>query len=49
MLDRDEDGALSVANGFDLVVDVIPFEAAHAEQLLTLDTGALVAISSASA
>ena len=48
MLDRDEDGALSVANGFDLVVDVIPFEAAHAEQLLTLDTGALVAISSAS-
>ena len=48
MLDRDEDGALSVADGFDLVVDVIPFEAAHAEQLLTLDTGALVAISSAS-
>jgi nucleoside-diphosphate-sugar epimerase len=35
-------------NGFDLVVDVIPFEAAHAEQLLELDTGALVAISSAS-
>jgi nucleoside-diphosphate-sugar epimerase len=47
-LDRDEDGALSVANGFDLVVDVIPFEAAHARQLLELDTGALVAISSAS-
>ena len=47
-LDRDEDGALSVADGFDLVVDVIPFEAAHADQLLTLDTGALVAISSAS-
>jgi nucleoside-diphosphate-sugar epimerase len=47
-LDRDEDGALSIANGFDLVVDVIPFEAAHAEQLLELETGALVAISSAS-
>jgi nucleoside-diphosphate-sugar epimerase len=47
-LDRNEDGALSVANGFDLVVDVIPFEAAHATQLLGLDTGALVAISSAS-
>jgi len=29
-LDRDEQGALSVANGCDLVVDVIPFEAAHA-------------------
>jgi nucleoside-diphosphate-sugar epimerase len=48
VLDRDEDGALSVANGFDLVADVIPFEAAHAEQLLEVDTGALVAISSAS-
>ena len=47
-LDRDQDGALSVANGFDLVVDVIPFEAAHANQLLELDTGALIAISSAS-
>ena len=46
-LDRDEQGALSVANGFDVVVDVIPFEAAHAEQLLALETGALVAISSA--
>ena len=39
---------MSVANGFDLVVDVIPFEAAHAKQLLGLDTGALIAISSAS-
>lgn len=47
-LDRDEDGALSVANGFDLVVDVIPFEAAHAQQLLGIDAGALIAISSAS-
>lgn len=47
-LERDEQGALSVANGFELVVDVIPFEAAHAEQLLELDTEALVAISSAS-
>jgi nucleoside-diphosphate-sugar epimerase len=48
VLDRDEEGGLSVANGFDLVVDVIPFEAAHAEQLLALDAGALIAISSAS-
>jgi len=47
-LDRNEDGALAAANGFDLLVDVIPFEAAHAEQLLSLDVGALVAISSAS-
>ncbi len=47
-LDREENGALSVANGFDLVIDVIPFEAAHARQLLELDTGALIAISSAS-
>jgi len=47
-LDRDDDAALSVANGFDLMVDVIPFEAAHAEQLLRLDVGAIVAISSAS-
>jgi nucleoside-diphosphate-sugar epimerase len=37
-----------VANGFDVVVDVIPYEAAHAEQLLELDAGALIAISSAS-
>lgn len=37
-----------MADGFDLVVDVIPFEAAHARQLLELDVGAIVAISSAS-
>lgn len=30
------------------MVDVIPFEAAHAEQLLALDVGAIVAVSSAS-
>jgi nucleoside-diphosphate-sugar epimerase len=47
-LDRSEDGALDLANGSDLLVDVIPFEAAHAEQLLALDVGAVVAISSAS-
>jgi nucleoside-diphosphate-sugar epimerase len=48
-LDRDDEGALgAVANGFDLLVDVIPFEAAHAEQVLALDVGAIVAISSAS-
>ena len=47
-LDRDEDGALRIADGFDLFVDVIPFEAAHAKQLLELDVGAIVGISSAS-
>jgi nucleoside-diphosphate-sugar epimerase len=47
-LDRDEEGALMPANGFDLLVDVVPFELAHAEQLLELDVGAIVAISSAS-
>jgi nucleoside-diphosphate-sugar epimerase len=47
-LDRDADGALAVADGFDLLVDVIPFTAAHAEQLLARDVGAIVAISSAS-
>jgi nucleoside-diphosphate-sugar epimerase len=48
-LDRNDDAALAAAaDGSDLLVDVIPFEAAHAEQLLTLDIGAIVAISSAS-
>jgi nucleoside-diphosphate-sugar epimerase len=48
VLDRDEEAALAVANGFDLFVDVIPFEATHAEQLLGLDVGAIVAMSTAS-
>jgi nucleoside-diphosphate-sugar epimerase len=47
-LDRNEDGAPMPANGFDLLVDVVPFELAHAEQLLELDVGGIVAISSAS-
>jgi nucleoside-diphosphate-sugar epimerase len=47
-VDRDEESALEVANGFDLIVDVIPYEPAHAEQLLALEIGAIVAISSAS-
>jgi nucleoside-diphosphate-sugar epimerase len=47
-LDRDEPGALLPANGSDLLVDVVPFELRHAEQLLELDVGAIVAISSAS-
>jgi nucleoside-diphosphate-sugar epimerase len=47
-LDRDDENALSVADGFDLLVDVIPFEAAHAEQLLEREVGAIVAVSSAS-
>jgi nucleoside-diphosphate-sugar epimerase len=47
-VDREEEGALAVANGFDLLVDVIPFEARHAEQLLGCDVGAIVAVSSAS-
>jgi nucleoside-diphosphate-sugar epimerase len=48
VLDRNEDGALKVADGFDLLIDVIPFEAVHAEQLLERDVGAVVAVSSAS-
>ena len=47
-LDRNEEGALRVADGFDLLIDVIPFEAAHAQQLVERDVGAVVAISSAS-
>jgi nucleoside-diphosphate-sugar epimerase len=47
-LDRNDPGALMPANGFDLLVDVVPFDAAHADQLLELDVGAIVAISSAS-
>src|SRR5262245_22058736 len=47
-LDRNEEGALLLANGFDLLVDVVPFELAHVEQLLELDVGSIVAVSSAS-
>jgi nucleoside-diphosphate-sugar epimerase len=49
-VDRDEDGALlaAVGHGVDLLVDVIPFEVRHAQQLLAVDAGAVVAISSAS-
>jgi nucleoside-diphosphate-sugar epimerase len=47
-LDRNDEGALVPSNGFDLLVDVVPFEVAHADQLLKLDVGAIVAISSAS-
>ena len=47
-LDRDEPRPLLPANGFDLLVDVVPYEVRHAEQLLELDVGAIVAISSAS-
>jgi len=44
-LDRNEEGALLPANGFDLLVDVVPFEVEHADQLLELDVGHIVAIS----
>ena len=47
-LDREDDGALDVAAGSDVVVDVVPYELRHAEQLLALDVGSIVAISSAS-
>jgi nucleoside-diphosphate-sugar epimerase len=47
-LDRENTEALRRATaGADVVIDVIPFNAAHAEQLLTLDVGAIVAVSSA--
>jgi nucleoside-diphosphate-sugar epimerase len=49
VLDRDTEGALARAvAGFDLVVDVVCFTAAHARQLQSLDVGSVVAISSAS-
>ena len=48
MLDRAEEGSLAVADSYDLLVDVVPFEDAHAEQLLARDVGAVIAISSAS-
>jgi len=47
-LDRDDEGALAMAHGSDVIVDVVPYERRHAEQLLELDVGAIVAISSAS-
>lgn len=48
-VDREDTAALRrAAAGCDLVVDVIPYTAAHAEQLLALGAGAIVAISSAS-
>jgi nucleoside-diphosphate-sugar epimerase len=37
-----------VADGYDLLVDVVPFERVHAEQLLARDVGAIIAVSSAS-
>lgn len=47
-LDREDAEALRRATaGADVVVDVIAFTAGHAEQLVTLDAGAIVAISSA--
>jgi nucleoside-diphosphate-sugar epimerase len=47
-VDRNQPGSLGQANGSDVVIDVIPYERRHAEQLLALDVGAIVAISSAS-
>lgn len=47
-LDREDFDALRRATaGADVLVDVIPFTAAHGEQLLRLEVGAVVAISSA--
>lgn len=47
-LDREDTAALRrVAGGCDLVVDVIAYTAAQAQQLLSLGAGAIVAISSA--
>ncbi len=48
-LDREDERALrQAAAGADVVVDVIPYTAEHAHQLLSLDVGAVIAISSAS-
>jgi nucleoside-diphosphate-sugar epimerase len=46
-IDRRE--GIGAADGADLVVDVIPYTAADAEQLLELDVGAVIAISSVAA
>jgi nucleoside-diphosphate-sugar epimerase len=47
-LDREDTRALRQASaGADVVVDVIPYTAAHAHQLLSLDVGAVIAVSSA--
>ena len=47
-LDRQDTRALRQAtNGADVVVDVIAYSAEHARQLLSLDVGAILAISSA--
>ncbi|MDQ4137833.1 MAG: NAD-dependent epimerase/dehydratase family protein [Actinomycetota bacterium] len=48
-LDREDTGALqAAANGFEVVVDTVAFTPAHAEQLLSLDAGNLIVISTAS-
>ena len=48
VLDRDDTAALvHAARGHDLVVDTVAFTPAHARQLLALDVGALVVISTA--
>jgi nucleoside-diphosphate-sugar epimerase len=48
-LDRVDTAAmLSAADGFDIVVDTVAFTAAHAEQLLQIETGNLLVISTAS-
>ncbi|SDS51085.1 Nucleoside-diphosphate-sugar epimerase [Friedmanniella luteola] len=48
VLDREDTAALRrTAQGHDLVVDTVAFTPAHARQLLTLDVGALVVISTA--
>ena len=48
-LDREDTAALRAAvNGSDVVVDTVAFTPAHAEQLLSLDAGSLIVISTAS-
>jgi nucleoside-diphosphate-sugar epimerase len=50
VLDRDEPGALAraVGGGVDALIDVVAYDDVHARQLLQLEVGALVVISSAS-
>jgi nucleoside-diphosphate-sugar epimerase len=48
-VDREDAPALrTAADGFDVVVDTVAFTPAHAEQLLQLDAGSLIVISTAS-
>lgn len=47
-VELDREKALDLPGAFDAVIDVVPYRRAHAEQLLRLEVGSIVAVSSAS-